>query len=543
MSAEEFVRQKHEAAPSTGENSPVDDRPANVAQENNERQFDETHVLPTVSGTEYDAPGHVNNLTPLQTKLLYMTWKRLLQEATEFGNTIGDGGVRLATDLDTSAGVSDERPLPDPVYKSTSTKVGKMSLPPLSARRGSRASGLYSSIYGSSAPDVRMILKRTQHKPKAITEHEPIPSTSSVTDLQEQLPEFVTNEDQEQQPSLKATFNEELWRGYLSTLPDADILLLMFLRARKWNLEDAQKMLLDTVHWRAKTGVYDIVCRGESSLDRVLQDSGKGFFNGVDKDGRLIFYVTAKLHTKSMASLAANEEYTLYLIELARKLNTFGQETACLIFDLTGSGYSNMDVANVKFLINCFQNHYPETLGKCFVVNAPWIFSTFWNMIKPMLDPVVAGKIVFVNKLADLAKYIPKDTLIMDLGGRNDFKYNFDVGLSERPLRVKRPERPPDILEKIRQLKSEFLLRKAELVTLTEDIANALEPLHSETEITDMLSSSEIDLKVQRRNYVKRELHRISKSMQVLSEPISYYHRLGVIDKLGNIDWSAAKRS
>lgn len=37
---------------------------------------------------------------------------------------------------------------------------------------------------------------------------------------------------------------------------------------------------------------------------------------------------------------------------------------------------------------------------------APWVFSTIWNLITPLLDPVVASKIHFTRDLKELTNYI-----------------------------------------------------------------------------------------------------------------------------------------
>ena len=53
-------------------------------------------------------------------------------------------------------------------------------------------------------------------------------------------------------------------------------------------------------------------------------------------------------------------------------------DTACVVFDMTGFSLANMDYAPVKFMIKCFEAHYPESLGVCLVHKAPWVFSGIW---------------------------------------------------------------------------------------------------------------------------------------------------------------------
>jgi hypothetical protein len=70
----------------------------------------------------------------------------------------------------------------------------------------------------------------------------------------------------------------------------------------------------------------------------------------------------------------------------------------------------NMDYSLVKFLITILQENYPECLGVCLVVNAPWIFNACWTLIKKWLDPNTAQKVFFVNR-EQLAQYLNEDTL------------------------------------------------------------------------------------------------------------------------------------
>lgn len=84
-----------------------------------------------------------------------------------------------------------------------------------------------------------------------------------------------------------------------------------------------------------------------------------------------------------------------------------------------------MDYAPVKFMIKCFEAHYPESLGVCLVYKAPWIFQGIWNIIKGWLDPVVASKIHFVRNVDQLAEFIDRDKLWKELGGPDAYEYKY----------------------------------------------------------------------------------------------------------------------
>jgi hypothetical protein len=47
----------------------------------------------------------------------------------------------------------------------------------------------------------------------------------------------------------------------------------------------------------------------------------------------------------------------------------------------------------LKQVAQCDQSNYPEVLQRVYVVNAPFIFSTVWGVIKGFLDKRVQDKI------------------------------------------------------------------------------------------------------------------------------------------------------
>ena len=65
------------------------------------------------------------------------------------------------------------------------------------------------------------------------------------------------------------------------------------------------------------------------------------------------------------------------------------------------------------------QDRYPESMGKFYIVNAPYLFSTLWSIIKGWLDEVTVSKIHILGKdyRKELLEQIPAENLPKDLGG------------------------------------------------------------------------------------------------------------------------------
>ena len=133
-----------------------------------------------------------------------------------------------------------------------------------------------------------------------------------------------------------------------------DGLLLRFLRARKWNVQNALIMLVATMHWRMQEMHVDddIMRRGEGGAaedstsskaavkkegnDFMIQTRlGKSFLHGTDKEGRPMCFVNVRLHKQGEQTEASVERYTVFIIETARLLLASNVDTAVSFFGLS----------------------------------------------------------------------------------------------------------------------------------------------------------------------------------------------------------------
>ncbi|KAF6219321.1 hypothetical protein HO133_005146 [Letharia lupina] len=225
---------------------------------------------------------------------------------------------------------------------------------------------------------------------------------------------------------------------------DPDGLLLRFLRARKWNVQNALIMLISTMHWRMQEMHVDddIVRRGEAgALDDSINSTsptkkeghdfltqmrlGKSFLHGTDKEGRPLTFVRVKLHKQGEQSEASLERFTVYTIETARLLLSPNVDTAAIIFDMTDFSMANLDYGPVKFMIKVFEANYPESLGVVLVHKSPWMFQGVWKLIRGWLDPVVAGKVHFTKNVEELAEFVERSHIIRELGGDDPWTYQY----------------------------------------------------------------------------------------------------------------------
>ena len=96
-------------------------------------------------------------------------------------------------------------------------------------------------------------------------------------------------------------------------------------------------------------------------------------------------------------------------------------ETCCTIMDLKGVGISKVGsvYSYVQRASAISQNYYPERLGKLYLVNAPWGFSTVFSVVKSFLDPVTVQKIHVLGSSyhKQLLDHVPAEHLPKILGG------------------------------------------------------------------------------------------------------------------------------
>jgi hypothetical protein len=99
-------------------------------------------------------------------------------------------------------------------------------------------------------------------------------------------------------------------------------------------------------------------------------------------------------------------------------------ETCCTIMDLKGVGISKVSsvYSYVKQASAMSQNYYPERLGKLYLINAPWGFSTVFGVVKGWLDPITVEKIHVLGGgyQKELLAQVPAENLPTIFGGTCD---------------------------------------------------------------------------------------------------------------------------
>jgi len=237
-------------------------------------------------------------------------------------------------------------------------------------------------------------------------------------------------------------FKQKIWEClfWSAGIEGLDTLLLRFIVARKGKVNDALKMLLNALIWRVTYDIEGLCKQGERIIDENEFSCGKVYFYKYDKQGRFVTYIHVSKHIKDVRPQIETEKMTILSMETVRLILNKDTPTACMVFDMSGFSMQNMDYGFIRFLLNCFQNYYPEMLGVALIVGAPWIFHGCWKIIKQLLDPVVANKVQFLKDKSEIKDYIDESEIPECLGGTNKFSFSYIPYKEEEDVKASEEE-------------------------------------------------------------------------------------------------------
>lgn len=217
-------------------------------------------------------------------------------------------------------------------------------------------------------------------------------SPDSIRQLRDLIDEAVT-EDQRLAVAFK-----NLHQGY----PEGT--LERFLKAREGHVSKAYKMLLDCLHWRVNNDIDNILSKPIQPKETydVIRDSQLIGMTGFCKMGRPVFaigvglsgYDKAPIDKYVQSHIQINEYRDRVLLPQStkRKGRYIG---ACLkILDMTNLKLSALSRIKILTIISTVDDlNYPEKTDVYYIVNAPYIFSACWKVVKPLLHERTKRKI------------------------------------------------------------------------------------------------------------------------------------------------------
>jgi len=197
----------------------------------------------------------------------------------------------------------------------------------------------------------------------------------------------------------------------------------------------SKKMFEDCEKWRSTFG------GGVDNLTRTfvykekpqIQAYYPQYYHKTDREGRPIYIESmGKIDLTAMRKITTDERMLQNLVveyekladprlpACSRKVGSL-LETCCTIFDMKGVGLMKAPevYGYLQSASGVSQNYYPERLGKLYIINAPWGFSSVFSVVKRFLDPVTVAKIHVLGSSyqKELFGQVPKENLPKALGG------------------------------------------------------------------------------------------------------------------------------
>ncbi|KAG9134114.1 hypothetical protein Leryth_004805 [Lithospermum erythrorhizon] len=182
----------------------------------------------------------------------------------------------------------------------------------------------------------------------------------------------------------------------------ADVILLKFLRARDFKVNDALTMLVKCLAWRKEFEADKLLEEdlGFKELGEVV-----AYMHGYDKDGHPVCYNAYGIFKdKEMYDKYFGDEdklkkflrWRVQVLENGIKLLHFkpgGVNSIIQITDLKDMPKRELRVAS-NHILSLFQDNYPEMVAQKIFINVPWYFSMLYSMVSPFLTQRTKSKFV-----------------------------------------------------------------------------------------------------------------------------------------------------
>ncbi|CAN6683822.1 unnamed protein product [Malus baccata var. baccata] len=222
-----------------------------------------------------------------------------------------------------------------------------------------------------------------------------------------------------------------------------DVVLLKFLRAREFKVNETFEMLKKTLQWRK-----------ESKIDSILDEdvcadlSSAAYLNGVDREGHPVCYNifgvfdNEELYQKTFGNEEKRGQFLRWRLQLMEKsvqkldLRPGGVTSLLQINDLKNSPgpvKKELRIAT-KQAVGLLQDNYPELVAKNIFINVPFWYYALNALLSPFLTQRTKSKFVVARpaKVTEtLLKYIPAQEIPAQYGGfkrDNDNEFSAEDG-------------------------------------------------------------------------------------------------------------------
>lgn len=206
-----------------------------------------------------------------------------------------------------------------------------------------------------------------------------------------------------------------------------DVILLKFLRAREFKVNDALSMLKDTLIWRK-----DFMADSLIDEETLNEFDSVAYMHGLDKEGHPVCYnhygvfQDKELYQKTFEDEAQFKNFLRWRIQVLEKgiqkldFSPSGVHSMVQITDFKDSPGFVKWMNIMRKPLNLLQDNYPELVAKQIFINVPWYFGALYPVFGKRLTPRSKSKVVVARtgKVTEtLFKYISPEYVPVHYGG------------------------------------------------------------------------------------------------------------------------------
>ncbi|XP_044462722.1 phosphatidylinositol/phosphatidylcholine transfer protein SFH9 isoform X2 [Mangifera indica] len=163
-------------------------------------------------------------------------------------------------------------------------------------------------------------------------------------------------------------------------------------------------MLVDCLNWRVTNEIDKILSKPiiPTELYRQVRDSQLIGMSGYSREGLPVFAIGVGLSTFDKASvhyymqshIQINEYRDRVILPAASQKYNQPITTCVKVLDMTGLKLSALSHIKLLTIISTIDDlNYPEKTNTYYIVNAPYIFSACWKVVKPLLQERTRRKV------------------------------------------------------------------------------------------------------------------------------------------------------
>ncbi|KAJ6747889.1 hypothetical protein OIU74_030203 [Salix koriyanagi] len=163
-------------------------------------------------------------------------------------------------------------------------------------------------------------------------------------------------------------------------------------------------MLVDCLHWRVQNEIDNILTKPiiPTDLYRAVRNSQLIGMSGYSREGLPVFahgvglstFDKASVHYYVQSHIQINEYRDRIVLPTASRKYGRPITTCVKVLDMTGLKLSALNQIKLMTIISTIDDmNYPEKTNTYYIVNAPYIFSACWKVVKPLLQERTRKKV------------------------------------------------------------------------------------------------------------------------------------------------------